>query len=60
MEKKKLKNKAVKKETIDFSSLPENVEVVGMKGNTLKEGVTYPVTKATAILLVNKGFAKLK
>tara|TARA_R110000744_G_scaffold148351_2_gene261396 strand:- start:11613 stop:11831 length:219 start_codon:yes stop_codon:yes gene_type:complete len=72
MEKKKLKNKAVKKEktsnvleaVIDqinkYDHLPSNVEVVGMKGNTLKEDQVYPVTKETAILLINKGFAKLK
>jgi hypothetical protein len=60
MEKKAIKNKAVKKEKIENKDLPENVEVIGMKGNTLKEGQVYPVTRATAILLINKGFAKLK
>jgi hypothetical protein len=70
MEKKKLKNKAVKKEVENkennyltvkqFNELPSNVEVIGLKCKHLKEGVTYPVTKETAILLINKGFAKLK
>tara|TARA_R110001599_G_C11803306_1_gene615125 strand:+ start:303 stop:521 length:219 start_codon:yes stop_codon:yes gene_type:complete len=72
MEKKKIKNKAIKKEKTSnvleasmdqinkYDHLPSNVEVIALKGKHLKEGVTYPVTKETAILLINKGFAKLK
>jgi hypothetical protein len=60
MEKKKLKNKAVKKETIDLSSLPSQVDIIALKDKHMKQGGTYNVTKETAILLINKGAAKLK
>ena len=60
MEKKKLKNKAIKKETIDLSSLPAQVDIIALKDKHLKEGAAYNVTKETAIILINKGAAKLK
>jgi len=60
MEKKKLKNKAVKKEAIDLNSLPNKVDIIALKDKHLKAGATYNVTKETAILLINKGAAKLK
>jgi hypothetical protein len=43
----------------DAISVSEPVDIIGLKGNTLKADKAYQVTKATAILLVNKGFAKL-
>ena len=60
MEKKKLKNKAIKKEIVDLSKLPVQVEIIALKDKHLTEGKVYPVTKETAILLINKGAAKLK
>jgi hypothetical protein len=72
-EKKKPENKAqkMKPETkaaapkkadkaIDWEAMPEEVVVLGTKAGKLKEGHPYPVTKATAKLLVTKGTAKLK
>jgi hypothetical protein len=40
--------------------MPEKVTIIGTKAGKLKEGQEYPVTKATAKLLVTKGVAKLK
>ena len=60
MEKKKLKNKAVKKVKVDLTNLADQVDIVALKDKHMKEGKTYNVTKETAILLINKGVAKLK
>ena len=60
MEKKKIKNKAVKKEKIDFSKLPAQVEIIALKDRHLVEGAVYLVTKESAIILIEKGSAKLK
>ena len=43
----------------DAISKTEPVDIIGLKGNSLKADKAYHVTKATAILLINKGFAKL-
>lgn len=67
MEKKKIQNKAVKKETtekkvtekkstkLDESKLKDKNDIV-----LSKDGKTYSVTKEMAIILINKGAAKLK
>jgi len=60
MEKKKIKNKAIKKEKVDLSSLPAQVEIIALKDKHLVEGAVYLVTKESAIILINKGAAKLK
>jgi hypothetical protein len=60
MEKKKLKNKAVKKEKVDLSSLPAQVEILALQSKHLTKGAIYRVTKESAIILINKGDAKLK
>ena len=60
MEKKKLKNKAIKKETVDLSKLPAQVEIIALKDKHLTEGAVYLVTRDSAIILINKGSAKLK
>lgn len=60
MEKKVIKNKAIKKETIDLSKLPSQVDIIALDGKHMKKGAAYNVTKETAILLINKGTAKLK
>ena len=59
MEKKKIKNKEVKKE-LDLSKLPKTVDVVGLNSKHLIKGKTYNVHKEMAIILINKGAAKLK
>lgn len=60
MEKKKIKNKAIKKEKVDLSSLPAKVDIIALKDKHLTEGSIYNVTKESAILLIEKGSAKLK
>jgi|TARA_R110001632_G_C11291678_1_gene412908 hypothetical protein len=60
MEKKVIKNKAIKKVKVDLTNLADQVDIIALKDKHLKEGATYNVTKATAILLINKGAAKLK
>ena len=60
MEKKKIKNKAIKKEKVDLSKLPAQVEIIALKDKHLVEGAVYLVTKESAIILINKGAAKLK
>jgi len=60
MEKKKIKNKAIKKEKVDLSKLPAQVEIIALKDKHLVEGMVYLVTKESAIILINKGAAKLK
>jgi len=55
MEDKKIKNKKV-----DLSKLPNIVEIVGLEARHLKKGAEYTVTKDCAIILINKGVAKLK
>ncbi len=60
MEKKKIKNKAIKKEKVDLSSLPAQVDIIALESRHLTKGAIYRVTKDTAIILINKGDAKLK
>jgi len=60
MEKKVIKNKAVKKKKPDFSKLGENVDIIALKSKHLKENKEYNVSKDMAIVLINKGAAKLK
>lgn len=65
-EKKKIQNKAVKKETvknkaIHWEGMPDKFDVVGTgKGKHMKEGVVYSCYKDSAKLLVEKGYAKIK
>jgi len=59
-EKKKISNKGEKKvQSIDWDSISEPVNIIGVKGNHLKSGQEYKVTKEIAKLLVTKGNAKL-
>ena len=64
MEKKELKNKEVKKKPskkkVDLSKLTSQVDIVALDGKHMVKGREYNVTKETAILLIKKGFAKLK
>ncbi len=65
MKKNKGSNKGEKatpsiNKSIDWDSINEPVDVIALGGANLKVGKTYPVTKATAKLLVNKGIAKIK
>jgi len=59
-EKKKISNKGEKKaESIDWDSITEPVNIIGLSGNHLKNGQEYKVTKEIAKILVTKGRAKL-
>ena len=59
-EKKKISNKGEKKvQSIDWDSITEPVNIIGVNGNHLKSGQEYKVTKEIAKLLVKKGNAKL-
>jgi len=71
MEKKEIKNKqetpktekkAPKKEKkVDFSKLGDKVEIISTgQSKHMKKGEEYTVTKEVAIILINKGDAKLK
>ena len=60
MEKKKIKNKAVKKEKVDLSKLPSMVDIIALEDKHLEKDATYNVTKEMAIILIEKGAAKLK
>ena len=59
MEKKVIKTKPAKKK-VDLSKLPSKVDIVALDGKHMVKGREYNVTKETAILLIKKGFAKLK
>ena len=59
MEKKVIKTKPAKKK-VDLSKLPSEVDIVALDGKHMVKGREYNVTKETAILLIKKGFAKLK
>lgn len=59
-EKKPVENKAPKAVAIDWSSIPAEVWIIGVKGKHLAQGQEYKVTKDMAQILVNKGAAKLK
>jgi len=60
MKKNDLENKAVKQKAkkVDLSKLADKVNVIITKGND--KGQEYNVTKEMAIILINKGAAKLK
>jgi hypothetical protein len=60
MEKKVIKNKAIKKKKPDFSKLGDRVDVIALESKHLIKNKEYNVTKEAAIILVNKGAAKLK
>ncbi len=62
MEKNKLQNKSKKKTSkkVDLSKLGDMVDIVALKDKHMKEGSAYNVTKEMAIILINKGSAKLK
>jgi hypothetical protein len=70
MEKKEIKNKkqtpktetkAPKKESkVDFSKLGDKVDIIATGDKNMKKGQEYNVTKEMAIILINKGAAKLK
>lgn len=60
MEKKEVKNKAVKKEVAKFKA-NETVTIVGTKkAKHLVEGEEYKVDGLTANEIINKGYAKAK
>ena len=59
MEKKVIKTKPAKKK-VDLSKLPKIVEIVGLDSKHLSKGKSYTVKKEMAIILINKGAAKLK
>ena len=60
MEKKEIKNKSIKKKKPDFSKLGDKVDIIALKSKHLVENQQYNVSKEMAIILVNKGVAKLK
>jgi len=64
MEKKEIKNKEVKKKPakkkVDLSKLADKVDIIALDGKHLQKGRGYNVTKEMAIILINKGAAKLK
>lgn len=55
-----IKNKASKKDKIDFSKLGATVKIIALKGNTMKGGKEYTVSNNVAQVLIEKGAAKLK
>lgn len=60
MEKKEVKNKAVKKEVAKFKA-NEIVTIIGTKkAKHLVEGEEYKVDGLTANEIINKGYAKAK
>ena len=59
-EKAVIENKVEKPTSIDWSSLPAEVWIIGLKGKHLAEGQEYKTPKDTAKILVEKGDAKLK
>ena len=59
-EKVTIENKVEKPASIDWSSLPSEVCIIGLKGKHLAEGQEYKTSKETAQILVEKGAAKLK
>jgi hypothetical protein len=54
------KNKSKKISKKQAEEMEDQVDIVALKDKHMKEGKTYSVTKETAILLINKGAAKLK
>tara|TARA_R110002050_G_scaffold162784_2_gene292649 strand:- start:541 stop:723 length:183 start_codon:yes stop_codon:yes gene_type:complete len=60
MEKKTIKNKAVKKKKIDFAKLPQVVDIIALESKFMLKNRVYRVTKQSAEILINKGAAKLK
>tara|TARA_R110002012_G_scaffold319259_1_gene539226 strand:- start:171 stop:353 length:183 start_codon:yes stop_codon:yes gene_type:complete len=60
MEKKPIKNKAVKKKKIDFAKLPQVVDIIALESKFMVKNQVYRVTKQSAEILINKGAAKLK
>jgi hypothetical protein len=64
MEKKELKNKELKKKPakkkVDLSKLADKVDIIALDGKHLQKDKEYNVTKEMAIILINKGAAKLK
>tara|TARA_R110001592_G_scaffold76159_1_gene230058 strand:- start:1013 stop:1192 length:180 start_codon:yes stop_codon:yes gene_type:complete len=59
MEKKVIKTKPAKKK-VDLSKLPSRVDIIALDSKHLKKDKEYNVAKETAIILINKGAAKLK
>ena len=49
-----------KPNTIDWSSLPQSVVIIGEGGKHVIKGREYTVSKETAKILIDKGVAKLK
>ena len=59
MEKKVIKTKPAKKK-VDLSKLADRVDIIALENKHLQKGREYNVTKEMAIILINKGAAKLK
>lgn len=58
MEKKKIKNKSLKK--VDLTKLADKVDIIILSDKFNGKGTEHNVTKDMAIVLINKGAAKLK
>ena len=48
MEKKTIKNKAVKKKKIDFAKLPQVVDIIALESKFMLKNRVYRVTKQSA------------
>ena len=59
MKNKEVKKKPAKKK-VDLSKLADKVDIIALGGKHLQKGKEYNVTKEMAIILINKGAAKLK
>jgi hypothetical protein len=64
MENKELKNKEAKKKPsqkkVDLSKLSDRVDIIALDSKHMAKGKEHNVTKDMAIVLINKGAAKLK
>ena len=59
MEKKVIKTKPAKKK-VDLSKLADRVDIIALDSKHMVKDKEYNVTKEMAIILINKGAAKLK
>jgi len=59
MEKKVIKKKPSKKK-VDLSKLADRVDIIALEDKHLQKEKEYNVTKEMAIILIDKGAAKLK